>query len=88
MYARFRKLDRSRKGYITADDLMTVPELLMTPLAPRIVAVLLEDYQDGMNFSHFATVLSTFLDRSGAFVKEKCEVVLLQPVVLPVSLFR
>lgn len=74
MYARFRKLDRGRKGYITQEDLMTIPELVMTPLAPRVVALFLEESEDGMNFKHFLTVLSTFLDRSGRFNKEKCTV--------------
>lgn len=72
LYHRFRRLDRGRKGYITQDDLMTVPELVMTPLAPRVVQLLLEDTDDGLNFQQFLTVLSPFLDRTGKFAKQKC----------------
>jgi hypothetical protein len=37
LYKRFRSLDRSRKGYISAAELMSIPELSINPLAQRLV---------------------------------------------------
>jgi hypothetical protein len=37
LYKRFRSLDRSRKGYISAEELMSIPELSINPLAQRLV---------------------------------------------------
>lgn len=41
LYRRFRTLDRGRKGYITADEFMTIPELSINPLAQRLVTTVL-----------------------------------------------
>jgi Ca2+-binding EF-hand superfamily protein len=41
LYKRFRRLDRSGRGTISADDLTMIPELAMNPLASvRGMAVL------------------------------------------------
>ena len=37
LYQRFRALDKKHKGFITEDELMAIPELAISPLAPRIV---------------------------------------------------
>ena len=37
LYKRFRSLVRSRKGYISAEELMSIPELSINPLAQRLV---------------------------------------------------
>jgi Ca2+-binding EF-hand superfamily protein len=37
LYKRFRSLDRGRKGYISAEELMSIPELSINPLAQRLV---------------------------------------------------
>jgi hypothetical protein len=37
LYKRFRSLDRARKGYISAEELMSIPELSINPLAQRLV---------------------------------------------------
>jgi len=38
LYSRFRALDRGRKGYITADECLAIPELSINPLAQRMVS--------------------------------------------------
>eukprot|EP00775_Hariotina_reticulata_P005948 gene5948-6187_t len=38
LYKRFRSLDRGRKGYISAEELMGIPELSINPLAQRLVS--------------------------------------------------
>lgn len=38
LYKRFRSLDRGRKGYISAEELMAIPELSINPLAQRLVS--------------------------------------------------
>ena len=37
LYRRFRALDRGRKGYISGDEFLTIPELSINPLASRLV---------------------------------------------------
>ena len=38
MYKRFRSLDRGRKGYISGDEFMSIPELSINPIASRLVS--------------------------------------------------
>lgn len=45
LYSRFRTLDRGRKGYISADEFLTIPELSINPIAPRLVRLF-----DSINF--------------------------------------
>jgi Ca2+-binding EF-hand superfamily protein len=40
LYKRFRSLDRARKGYISAEELMSIPELSINPLAQRLVRLI------------------------------------------------
>ena len=39
LYNRFRALDKGRKGYITADEFLAIPELSINPLAQRLVRI-------------------------------------------------
>jgi hypothetical protein len=38
LYKRFRSLDRSKKGFISAEELLGIPELSINPLAQRLVS--------------------------------------------------
>lgn len=40
LYKRFRSLDRGRKGYISGDEFMSIPELSINPIASRLVSPL------------------------------------------------
>jgi serine/threonine-protein phosphatase 2B regulatory subunit len=72
MYSRFRRLDRGRKGTITSDDLQMIPELAMSPLAPRIVALFENECDDGINFKHFLRVLAPFQATASLSQRLKC----------------
>eukprot|EP00955_Chlamydomonas_euryale_P103886 365530-Chlamydomonas_euryale.AAC.23 len=37
LYRRFRTLDRGRKGYLSSDEFMAIPELSINPVAQRLV---------------------------------------------------
>jgi hypothetical protein len=37
LYKRFRSLDRGKKGYISAEEFLGIPELSINPLAQRLV---------------------------------------------------
>ena len=58
LFARFRALDRRHKGYIGADELLSVPELAINPLAQRLVQLL-----GACNFKDFVALLSAFSTR-------------------------
>jgi serine/threonine-protein phosphatase 2B regulatory subunit len=55
LYKRFRSLDRGRKGYITAEEFLSIPELSINPLAQRLVRVF-----DSVNYKQFVKLLSAF----------------------------
>lgn len=55
LYQRFCQLDRSAKGFISADEFMSVPEFAMNPLAQRLLKMV-----DGLNFKDFVAFLSAF----------------------------
>ncbi|KAF8055750.1 CNB1 [Scenedesmus sp. PABB004] len=59
LYKRFRSLDRGRKGYISAEELMGIPELSINPLAQRLVRQF-----ESVNFLDFARLLAAFSDRA------------------------
>uniref|UniRef100_A0A7C8Z345 EF-hand domain-containing protein n=1 Tax=Opuntia streptacantha TaxID=393608 RepID=A0A7C8Z345_OPUST len=59
LYQRFCQLDRSAKGFISADEFMSVPEFAMNPLAQRLLKMV-----DGLNFKDFVAFLSTFSSRA------------------------
>ena len=49
-----------------------VPELAMSPLAPRIVALFERDVEDGINFNHFLRTLQPFRVTAPIQQKLKC----------------
>ena len=53
LYKRFRTLDKRHKGYISEDELMSIPELAISPLAPRVTQVF-----QNLNFKDFCRVLA------------------------------
>lgn len=55
LYQRFCQLDRNAKGFISADEFMSVPEFAMNPLAQRLLKMV-----DGLNFKDFVAFLSAF----------------------------
>jgi hypothetical protein len=71
LYRRFRRLDRSARGTLSADDLTMIPEVAMNPLAPRLVAMFERDGEDRINFRSFARGLSVLSDKSSPATKCK-----------------
>ena len=59
LYKRFRSLDKRHKGYLSEDELMSIPELAISPLASRVVQVF-----QNLNFKDFCRMLSAFSDRA------------------------
>ncbi|CAM8961402.1 unnamed protein product [Rhodiola kirilowii] len=55
LYQRFCQLDRNAKGFISADELLSVPEFAMNPLSQRLLKMV-----DGLNFKDFVAFLSAF----------------------------
>eukprot|EP00877_Chromochloris_zofingiensis_P005861 jgi/Chrzof1/1528/Cz10g11080.t1 len=59
LYKRFRSLDRGRKGYISAEEFLGIPELSINPLAQRLVRLF-----ESVNFLEFARLLAAFSSRA------------------------
>jgi serine/threonine-protein phosphatase 2B regulatory subunit len=59
LYKRFRSLDKRHKGYLSEEELMSIPELAISPLASRVVQVF-----QNLNFKDFCAMLSSFSDRA------------------------
>jgi len=59
LYRRFRALDKGRKGYISADEFLAIPELSINPLARR-----LERLFECVNFREFVGFLAAFSARA------------------------
>ncbi|KAM7254259.1 hypothetical protein ACFE04_031941 [Oxalis oulophora] len=55
LYERFCQLDRNAKGFISADEFLSIPEFAMNPLSQRLLKMV-----DGLNFKDFVAVLSAF----------------------------
>ncbi|KAK7402348.1 hypothetical protein VNO78_14545 [Psophocarpus tetragonolobus] len=55
LYQRFCQLDRNAKGFISADEFLSVPEFAMNPLSHRLLNMV-----DGFNFKDFVAFLSAF----------------------------
>ncbi|XP_010537928.1 PREDICTED: calcineurin subunit B-like [Tarenaya hassleriana] len=66
LYRRFRQLDRNAKGFISADEFLSVPEFAMNPLSQRLLKMV-----EGLNFKDFVAFLSAFSAR--ASVRQKVE---------------
>ncbi|XP_078439650.1 calcium-binding EF-hand family protein isoform X2 [Wolffia australiana] len=59
LYQRFCQMDRSGRGFISADEFMSVPEFAVNPLSQRLLRML-----DGLNFKEFVAFLSAFSPRT------------------------
>lgn len=55
LYERFCQLDRNGKGFISADEFLSVPEFAVNTLSQRLLRML-----DGLNFKDFVALLSAF----------------------------
>ncbi|KAG1327864.1 calcineurin subunit B [Cocos nucifera] len=55
LYQRFCQLDRNAKGFISADEFLSIPEFALNPLSQRLLKMV-----DGLNFKDFVAFLSTF----------------------------
>ncbi|XAR66732.1 hypothetical protein NMG60_11013052 [Bertholletia excelsa] len=66
LYQRFCQLDRNSCGFISADELLSVPEFAVNPLCQRLLRML-----DGLNFKEFVAFLSAFSSR--ASLQQKVE---------------
>ncbi|CAN1768098.1 Calcineurin subunit B [Linum perenne] len=67
LYKRFCQLDRNAKGYISADEFLSVPEFAMNPLSQRLVRIV-----DGLNFMDFVAFLSAFSSKATTEQKIAC----------------
>ncbi|XP_059458887.1 uncharacterized protein LOC132188451 isoform X1 [Corylus avellana] len=56
LYQRFCQLDRNAKGFISADEFLSVPEFAMNPLSQQRLLKM----ADGLNFKDFVAFLSAF----------------------------
>ncbi|CDO98180.1 unnamed protein product [Coffea canephora] len=68
LYQRFCQLDRNAKGFISADEFLSVPEFAMNPLSQRLLKMV-----DGLNFKDFVAFLSAFSAK--ASLAQKVEVI-------------
>lgn len=68
LYKRFCQLDRNAKGFISADEFLSVPEFAMNPLSQRLLKTV-----DGLNFKDFVAFLSAFSAK--ATVPQKIEII-------------
>ncbi|KAE9464300.1 hypothetical protein C3L33_03792, partial [Rhododendron williamsianum] len=66
LYQRFCQLDRNSGGFISADEIFSVPEFAVNPLSQRLMRML-----DGLNFKEFVAFLSAFSSR--ASLQQKVE---------------
>ncbi|XP_024021924.1 calcineurin subunit B [Morus notabilis] len=68
LYQRFCQLDRNSKGFISADEFLSVPEFAMNPLSQRLLKM-----ADGLNFKDFVAFLSAFSTK--ASLQQKIELI-------------
>lgn len=68
LYNRFCQLDRNSKGFISADEFLSVPEFAMNPLSHRLLKMV-----DGLNFKDFVAFLSAFSGK--ATLPQKIEII-------------
>ncbi|XP_044485302.1 calcineurin subunit B-like [Mangifera indica] len=64
LYQRFCQLDRNAKGFISADEFLSVPEFAMNPLSQRLLNMV-----DGLNFKDFVAFLSAFSSKASMLQK-------------------
>ncbi|GFR51696.1 hypothetical protein Agub_g14140 [Astrephomene gubernaculifera] len=59
LYKRFRALDRGRKGYISPEEFLSIPELSINPVAQRLVRCC-----ECPNFTDFVKMVAPFSPRA------------------------
>nr|KAJ0209286.1 hypothetical protein LSAT_V11C400191920 [Lactuca sativa] len=64
LYQRFCQLDRTAKGFISADEFLSVPEFAVNPLSQRLLKMV-----DGLNFKDFVIFLSAFNPKASMLQK-------------------
>merc|ERR1711933_23761 len=55
LYKRFLKLDKDKKGFISNEEFLSIPEFKLNPLAQRLVTIF-----ENVNFKDFLHLLSAF----------------------------
>ncbi|XP_020594549.1 calcineurin subunit B type 2 [Phalaenopsis equestris] len=68
LYERFCQLDRNAKGFISADEFLSIPEFSLNPLSQRLLRMV-----DGLNFKDFVAFLSAFSPK--ASLQQKIELI-------------
>ncbi|KAJ3695514.1 hypothetical protein LUZ60_000891 [Juncus effusus] len=64
LYERFCQLDRNSKGYLSSDELLSIPEFSLNPLSQRLLKIV-----DGLNFKDFVAFLSAFSPKASPRLK-------------------
>jgi Ca2+-binding EF-hand superfamily protein len=59
LYNRFKRIDKDNSGTITTEEMLSIPELAMNPLAVRVIS-LFTSYDEHINFKQFIQTLSVF----------------------------
>ncbi|KAI0985744.1 hypothetical protein GJ496_011069 [Pomphorhynchus laevis] len=62
LFNRFKHLDKQDTGFLSREDLLSIPEVNINPLGERLVDVMIEDYGENgsINFRQFASILAQF----------------------------
>lgn len=62
LYSRFASLDRTNRGSLSKEDLLSIPELAINPLCDRLMKIFFLDcdHEERINFKQFVYVLATF----------------------------
>ena len=68
LYRRFQTLDRRKKGYISMDEFLNIPELSINPLSQRLVTLF-----ENVNFEDFVKLIAVFTDKASK--EEKLRVI-------------
>ncbi len=71
LYRRFQELDRKQRGSLSTAELKLIPELAMSPLCHRIIALFDPEGTDEINFKHFVRTLWVFSSQCGVERKVK-----------------
>ena len=66
LYKRFLKLDKDKKGFISSEEFLAIPEFSLNPLAQRLVSIF-----ENVNFKDFLHILSAFSPK--ATMEEKLQ---------------
>ncbi|CAG9335240.1 unnamed protein product [Blepharisma stoltei] len=63
IYRRFARLDHEEKGWVSVDDILTLPELTNHPMRDRIARMMTIDMGEVIDFKLFVETISLFSDR-------------------------